>query len=137
MQMRQITTKKGVKLSVPEKGEKHPNAGRPKGSKNVMTLELREAFLLAVANNPLAEKYGGGLVGYFRYMAIKQPALTMRLLGKLMLMEEKERAKAARRSYRPPMQPMVYKRVEEGQADTVGRELPISQRLAQKPNGNA
>ena len=35
--MRKVTTSKGVGLLVPEKGEKHPNAGRPKGAKNVMT----------------------------------------------------------------------------------------------------
>jgi len=31
--MIKITTYKGVELLVPEKGEKHPNAGRPKGAK--------------------------------------------------------------------------------------------------------
>jgi hypothetical protein len=45
--VRKITTKKGVELLVPEKGERHPNAGRPKGSKNVMTRVLKDAILLA------------------------------------------------------------------------------------------
>ena len=45
--MRKFTTKKGVELLVPEKGERHPNAGRPKGSKNVMTRVLKDAILLA------------------------------------------------------------------------------------------
>ena len=41
--MRKITTCKGVELLVPQKGEKHPNAGRPKGAKNVMTRVLKDA----------------------------------------------------------------------------------------------
>jgi len=31
----------------PEKGEKHPNAGRPKGAKNVVPRELKDAILRA------------------------------------------------------------------------------------------
>ena len=45
--MRKITTYKGVELLVPEKGEKHPNAGRPKGAKNVMSRMLKDAVLRA------------------------------------------------------------------------------------------
>jgi hypothetical protein len=34
---------------VPEKGEKHPKADRPKGAKNVMTRVLKDAILRAAA----------------------------------------------------------------------------------------
>ena len=51
--MRKITTIRGVELLVPEKGEKHPNAGRPKGSKIVMTRLLKDAILLAAEQQAL------------------------------------------------------------------------------------
>jgi len=41
--MRKITTRMGVALLVPEKHEKHPNAGRPKGVENVMTRDELDA----------------------------------------------------------------------------------------------
>jgi hypothetical protein len=53
--MRKITTCKGVELLVPQKGEKHPNAGRPKGSKNVMTRLLKDAILGAAAKSKHAK----------------------------------------------------------------------------------
>jgi hypothetical protein len=63
--MRKITTQRGVELSVPEKGERHPGAGRPKGSKNQMTAVLKEAILLATEESQHAKDNGGGLIGYF------------------------------------------------------------------------
>jgi hypothetical protein len=65
--MRKITTYKGVELLVPEKGEKHPNAGRPKGAKNVMTRVLKDAILRAAAKSKHAK--GGGLAGYLKDIA--------------------------------------------------------------------
>jgi hypothetical protein len=65
--MRKITTRKGVEVLVPEKGEKHPNAGRPKGVKNVMTRVLKAAILLATAKSQHAKDNGGGLGGYLIY----------------------------------------------------------------------
>ena len=56
--MRKVTTNKGVELLVPEKGEKHPNAGRPKGSKNVMTRALKDAIVLAAAESQHAKDNG-------------------------------------------------------------------------------
>jgi hypothetical protein len=78
--MRKITTCKGVELLVPQKGEKHPNAGRPKGSKNVMTRLLKDAILGAAAKSKHAK--GGGLAGY-------------------LLLKEKERGQTANQ-FRPP-----------------------------------
>ena len=66
--MRKITTRKGVELLVPDKGEKHPNAGRPKGAKNVMTRVLKDAIVLAAAESQHAKDNGGGLVGYLTYL---------------------------------------------------------------------
>jgi hypothetical protein len=94
--MKKITTKKGVELLVPEKGEKHPNAGRPKGAKNVMTRVLKDAIVLAAAESQHAKDNGGGLVGYLTHIADTRPEIFARLLAKLIPLQEKERAQAAR-----------------------------------------
>jgi hypothetical protein len=80
--MRKITTSRGVELLVPEKGEKHPNAGRPKGAKNVMTRVLKEAIVRAAGESQHAKDNDGGLVGYFVYIADERPDLFVRLLAK-------------------------------------------------------
>jgi hypothetical protein len=67
--MRKITTYKGVELLVPQKGEKHPNAGRPKGAKNVMTRVLKDALVRAAAESRHAKANGGGLEGYLVHLA--------------------------------------------------------------------
>jgi hypothetical protein len=85
--MRKTTNKSGARQLVPQKREKHPNAGRRKGSKNAITRIWKEAILLA------AEKNGDGLVGYFRNIARTRPDLMLRLLGRAMLLQEKELAK--------------------------------------------
>ena len=82
--MRKITTRMGVELLVPEKGEKHPNAGRPKGAKNVMTRKLKEAMIVAAGESHHAKKYGGGLVGYLAHLADERPDLFCRLLARLL-----------------------------------------------------
>ena len=82
--MRKITTKKGVELLVPEKGRKHANAGRPKGAKNVMTRELKDAILFAAAESQHAKDNGGGFVGYLTYIANEHPELMARLLRRLL-----------------------------------------------------
>jgi hypothetical protein len=91
--MRKITTKTGVVLFVPEKGEKHPGAGRPKGAKNVMTRVLKNAILLAAEESQHAKNNGGGLVGYLIHIADTRPDIFARLLGRVMMLQEKERAK--------------------------------------------
>ena len=91
--MRKIATYKGVELLVPQKGEKHPNAGRPKGSKNVMTRALKDAILGAAAKSKHAK--GGGLAGYLKSVADNEPELFVRLLAKAFLPQEKERGQTA------------------------------------------
>jgi len=81
--MRKITTRKGVELLVPEKGEKHPGAGRPKGAKNVMTREVKKAILLAAAESQHAKDYGGGVAGYCTYLATEHPEAFAKLLARL------------------------------------------------------
>jgi hypothetical protein len=93
--MRKITTYKGVELLVPQKGEKHPNAGRPKGSKNVMTRVLKDAILRAAADSRHAKDKGGGLAGYLKSVADNEPELFVRLLAKAFLPQEKERGQTA------------------------------------------
>jgi hypothetical protein len=97
--MRKITTYKGVELLVPQKGEKHPNAGRPQGSKNVMTRVLKEAILGAAAKSKHAK--GGGLAGYLKSVADNEPELFVWLLAKAFLLQEKERGQTANQ-FRPP-----------------------------------
>ena len=89
--MRKITTRMGVELLVPEKGEKHPNAGRPKGAKNVMTRKLKEAMIVAAGESHHAKKYGDGLVGYLAHLADERPDLFVPLqtIGTLRLPEQR------------------------------------------------
>jgi hypothetical protein len=99
--MRKITTYKSVELLVPEKGEKHPNAGRPKGAKNVMTRVLKEAILRAAAESKHAKDNGGGLEGYLVHIANNNKELFVPLLAKALLLQEKERGQTANQ-FRPP-----------------------------------
>jgi hypothetical protein len=94
--MRKVTTCKGVELLVPEKGEKHPNAGRPKGAKNITTRALQDAIVLAAAESQHAKDNGGGLDGYLTHLALTRPDIFARLLAKLLPLQEKERAKSAK-----------------------------------------
>jgi hypothetical protein len=115
--MRKITTQRGVELSVPEKGERHPGAGRPKGSKNQITAVLKEAILLAAAESQHAKDNGGGLVGYFTYIANERVDLMVRLLIRVMVLQEKELAKTKKELARP----VVYQTVEEVRAALIAR----------------
>jgi len=86
--MRKIITRKGVELLVPEKGEKHPGAGRPKGAKNVMTREVKKAILLAAAESQHAKDYGGGVAGYCTYLATEHPEAFAKLQARLIPRKE-------------------------------------------------
>jgi hypothetical protein len=113
--MRKITTYKGAELLVPQKGEKHPNAGRPKGSKNVMTRALKDAILHAAAESKHAKANGGGLAGYLKYIADNNKELFVPLLAKLLLLQEKERARTANRFRAAPIaQGIPVHQVDEG-----------------------
>lgn len=90
-----ITTKKHVELLLRNKRKTRPNA-RPKVNKITMTRALDEAMIMAAAETQQARDNGGGLVGYFKHLAISQPDLMARLLGLVMDEQEKERAEAAR-----------------------------------------
>jgi hypothetical protein len=99
--IRKITTYKGVELLVPQKGEKHPNAGRPKGAKNVMTRVFKDAILRAAAKSKHAK--GGGLAGYLTYIADNNKELFVPLLAKALLLQEKERGQTANQFRAPPI----------------------------------
>ena len=99
--MRKITTYKGVELLVPQKGEKHPNAGRPRGAKNVMTRVLKDALVRAAAESRHAKANGGGLEGYLVHLANNHKELFVPLLAKALLLQEKERGQTANQ-FRPP-----------------------------------
>ena len=116
--MRKITTIRRVELLVPEKGEKHPNAGRPKGAKNVMTRVLKDAILLAAEESKHSN--GGGLGGYLTYIADERPDLFVKLLAKLLPLQERELAKAAKKA-----EPVVYKSVAEVRAALIARGMPV------------
>lgn len=62
-----------------EKGNNANPRGRPKGSKNKQTAELKDA-ILAAANGAHPE----GLVGYLTWLAQEQPTAFAPLLGKLL-----------------------------------------------------
>ena len=120
--MRKVTTLKGVELLVPEKGEKHAGAGRPKGSKNKITLGLKEAFLVALETVGEDGKGKNGLTGYLIKVARTRPDLIVRILGKLILLEAKVAAKAEKkRSYtkEEPAKPPRYETLEDIRAELV------------------
>jgi hypothetical protein len=120
--MRKITTIRGVELLVPEKGEKHPNAGRPKGAKNVMTRVLKDAILLAAEESKHSK--GGGLAGYLTYIADNKVELFVRLLMRLLPLQEKELAQAAKKQDKPRKR-VVYRSVAEIRAALIARGLPV------------
>ena len=124
--MRKITTYKGVELLVPDKGEKHPNAGRPKGAKNVMTRVLKDAIVLAAEESRHAKDNGGRLVGYFIYLANERPDLFVRLLAKLLPLQEKERAQTAKQPGKP-VKPAAYRTAAEARAAPIARGIPVRQ----------
>jgi hypothetical protein len=131
--MRKVTTIKGVELWVPEKGEKHAGAGRPKGSKNKITLGLEEACLVALEAVGEDGKGKNGLTGYLFKVAMTRPDLIMRILGKLMLLEEKVAAKAEKkRTYtkeEPAMAP-EYETLEDIRAKLVAHIEKIDRLIA-------
>jgi hypothetical protein len=122
--MRTITTNRGVELLVPEKGEKHPNAGRPKGAKNVMTRVLKDAIVLAAAESQHAKDNGGGLVGYLTYIADTRPDIFARLLAKLLPLQEKERARTAKQPDKP-VGPAAYRAAAKVRAAPIVRGVPV------------
>ena len=115
--MRKIATYKGVELLVPQKGEKHPNAGRPKGAKNVMTRVLKDAVLLAAAESKHAK--GGGLAGYLTDIADNNKELFVPLLAKVLPLQEKETKNERDR----PRERVVYQTVEEARAALIAHGI--------------
>ena len=131
--MRKVTTIKGVELLVPEKGEKHAGAGRPKGSKNKITLALKEAFLVALETVGEDGKGKNGLTGYLIKVAMTRPDLIMPILGKLVLLEAKVAAKAEKkRTYtkEEPAMPPQYKTLEDIRAELVAHIEKIDRLIA-------
>jgi hypothetical protein len=120
--MRKMTTYKGVDLLVPQRGEKHPNAGRPKGSKNVMTRALKDAILHAAAESKHAKANGGGLEGYLIHVANERPDLFVRLLAKLLVLQEKERARTENRFRAAPIAQHILHQVDEGTQSSKGTQ---------------
>jgi hypothetical protein len=109
---------------VPEKGEKHPNAGRPKGAKNVMTRALKDAIVRAAAESRHAKDNGGGLVGYLTYLANEWPDIFARLLAKLLPLQEKERAQTAKQPGKP-VKPAAYRTAAKVRAAPIARGVPV------------
>jgi len=133
--MRKITTTKGVELLVPEKGEKHAGAGRPKGSKNKITLGLKEALLVALETVGEDGKGKNGLTGYLIKVARTRPDLIVRILGKLLLLEAKVAAKAEKkRTYtkEEPAGPPRYETLEDIRAELVAHIEKIDGMIARR-----
>jgi hypothetical protein len=96
----------------------------PKGAKNVMRRVLKHAILRAAAKSRHAKDNGGGLEGYLVHIADERPDLFVRLLAKLVPMQEKELAKTKKEPDRP-VEPVVYKTVAEVRAALIARGMPI------------
>jgi hypothetical protein len=63
-----------------------------------MSRAFKELILRAAAESRYAKDNGGGLKGYFTHLANERPDLFVKLLAKLLVLQEKERAQAARES---------------------------------------
>jgi hypothetical protein len=93
--MRKMTTRMGVELLVPEKGEKILTRVDPRAPRNVMT-QVEGGDHPSAAESQHAKDNGGGLVGYFIYLANERPDLFVRLLAKLLPLQRKEWAQTAK-----------------------------------------
>ena len=69
---------------MPAKGQKNPNAGRPKGALSTRTVVLKEAILLAGEAVGENGKGKDGLMGYLKNLARTQPQSFASLLGKVL-----------------------------------------------------
>jgi hypothetical protein len=136
--MRKVTTIKGVELLVPEKGEKHAGAGRPKGSKNKITLGLKEALLVALETVGEDGKGKNGLTGYLYKVAMTRPDLIMRMLVEVLKLEAKVAAKAEKkRTYtkEEPAKPPRYETLEDIRAELVAHIENIDRLIARRSIG--
>jgi hypothetical protein len=73
-----------------------------------MTRALKEAIIRAAAESQHAKDNGGGLNGYFTCLANESPELFVPLLAKLLVLQEKERANAAKAPGKP-VKPAAYR----------------------------
>lgn len=68
-----------------KKGEPRPeNAGRAKGTKNKVTVQMKEAILMAAELEGSDRKGKGGLVGFMRKLSRRNVVVYGRLLEKLL-----------------------------------------------------
>jgi hypothetical protein len=82
-----------------------------------MTRVLKDAIVLAAAESQHAKDNGGGLVGYLTYVADTRPDVFARLLGRLLVLQEKETAKESDR----PVKPATYRMAAEVRAASIAR----------------
>src|SRR6266404_1843607 len=89
--------------------------GRPKGSRNVLTRVISDAILVAAEQVGEDGKGKGGLVGYLKRVAKKDPKAFCSLLGRVLPLQVQVESKTEVR----------YKSVEEVRAELDARGIPI------------
>ena len=87
-----------------------------------MTAVLKEAILLAAEQSKHSKD--GSLAGYLTYLADNKPKLFVPLLARLLPLQEKELAQAAKKQDKP-RERVVYKSVAEMRAALIARGLPV------------
>jgi hypothetical protein len=89
---------------------------------------VQDAIVGAAAESRHAKDNGGGLVGYFIYLANERPDLFVRLLAKLSLLQEKERAQTANQPDKP-VKPAADRRTAaaEFRAALIAQGIPVHQ----------
>lgn len=125
------------------KDAKRNTAGRPRGSQNKISVEVKEAVVNAAMNIGYDGKGEGGLIGYLEKMAKIEPRSFMSLLGRCvpvnlvmkgtiqheiltpeqLIAQLKERGVPVERIFGPPVQPVMI----EGtvvKTDSFGRAVP-------------
>jgi hypothetical protein len=121
--MRKITTKTGRELTVPERGERIPGAGRSKGTRNKLTVTLKEAILKAgelVGDELQAkvpeEEHIHGLIAYLMEQARTNPDVFMAMLGRVLPLQINTKHEIP--------EPVVYRTVEEVRAALIEKGIP-------------
>jgi hypothetical protein len=80
--MRKVTTKDGRQITVPEKGERIPGAGRKPGQPNKISMIQKQAMIWAAEHSDLSAD--GTLQGYYLAIANKFPVDHARNLNRLL-----------------------------------------------------
>jgi hypothetical protein len=112
--MRKVTTKDGRQITVPERGERIPGAGRKAGVPNKISMIQKQAMIWAAEHSDLSAD--GTLQGYYLAIANKFPVDHARNLNRLLPLQVDARHEVR--------QKVIYRTSEEIIAGMLERGMP-------------